>query len=94
VFRQREHGMFVGDTLARADEQLPGERMLVQVMAGGRRLAQLDLGLDAARARAAAQLAALHPGVRSLDAPIASYPVRVSERVTGELASLREALRA
>lgn len=93
VFRQRANGVFVSDTLARADEQLPGERMLLQVMAGGQRLGELELGLEAARAHAAAQLAALAPAVRSLEAPIARYPVRVSERIASELACLREALR-
>lgn len=91
VFRRSERGVFAGDTIARSGERLPGEPLLVHVMAQGRRLPDLDGSLAAARARCAEQLAALPLEVRAFEEP-ASYPVNVSDEIVNELARLRQRL--
>jgi nicotinate phosphoribosyltransferase len=84
VWRRSEAGLFAGDVIALAAEDgAPGaEPLLRPAMTGGERA---ETGtLEEARARAAAQRAALAPDHRRLDA--APYPVEVSS----ELDSLRE----
>ncbi|MFO7157108.1 MAG: nicotinate phosphoribosyltransferase [Pseudomonadota bacterium] len=88
VFRRVEGGRFVEDVIARHSEWFPGEPLLVQVMAGGKRL--LREGLPQARRRAREQVAALPPEVRALD-PTAEYPVRFSKRLQQDLEALRQA---
>jgi nicotinate phosphoribosyltransferase len=77
-------GRIEGDVIALADEQVPGERLLVPVMRGGRLLPEARplLDLAAARARARAQLAALGP-----EAVLAEEPVIVA-RPSPRLAAL------
>jgi len=77
VFRRSEGGRFVEDVIASAEESHPGEPLLVQVMAGGRRL-PFDHGLEAARHRCRAQIEALPEGVRALE-PTATFPVRIAD---------------
>lgn len=78
VFRYYEDsGRFQSDTVSLADEALPGESLLVQVIAGGRRISAAP-SLTALRDRAAAQLARLPEHLRSLE-PAPSYGVTIAE---------------
>ena len=88
VFRTIEHGTFASDTIARADETLPGEPLLELVMKNGRRLPAGQRGLASARTHARTQIAALPAALRSLD-PATPYPVHVSPSVLDELETLR-----
>jgi nicotinate phosphoribosyltransferase len=81
VFRAREHGVFVGDTIAKAEEVLPGEPLLVPVMERGRRLSPNNPRLEDARQHVRAQLDAFSPQLRSLEVPGWTYPVRVSQEL-------------
>jgi nicotinate phosphoribosyltransferase len=83
VWRQCEGGRFAGDVIALRDEPPPpgAEPLLERVMANGTRL--FGEPLERARARAAAQRAALSPESRLLDAR--PHPVEVS----AALATLR-----
>ncbi len=78
VFRHYDDGgRFQSDNVSLADEALSGESLLVQVMAGGRRIAAAPL-LTALRDRAADQLARLPEPLRSLEsAP--PYGVTIAE---------------
>lgn len=89
VYRRLDGGTFTGDTLAKPDDQLPGERLLVPVMKDGRRIAENDHGLEAARVRAQQQVNALAPQLRSLYGAHPPYPVEVSAAITSELERLR-----
>lgn len=60
VFRTMENGVMAGDVLGLASEDLPGEPLLRPVMRDGRRVGAPE-PLTQARARAAAQIAALPP---------------------------------
>ena len=91
IFRMRDGGVFAGDTVATAGEQLPGEPLLVPVMERGRRLAPDDL--EDGRRRAGAQLAALPSRLRSLNDARATYPVGVSDVLARALDRAREAAR-
>jgi len=91
VFRASEGDVFAGDEIARFDEVLPGQPLLVPVMIAGRRVPTHDGSLAAARRHARAQLAALPPPLRALDDAAAPYPVHPSERLTADLDRLREA---
>ena len=78
VFRKREaSGMMAGDTVGLAEEVLPGEPLLVQVMRGGELVYDLP-EVRAIAARTAEQLASLPPHLRVLRGR-AEYPVRISE---------------
>src|SRR5690606_17600008 len=65
VFRRVENGGFVEDVVDRHDGAPPGEPLLVQVLAGGRRLP--IGGLADARRRAREQISALPAEIRALD---------------------------
>lgn len=69
-------GVAQGDVLALQDEQVAGEPLLQQVMAGGLRTAPAP-SLAASRERLRQQLAALPALLRELD-PAPAYPVQVS----------------
>jgi nicotinate phosphoribosyltransferase len=86
VWRKTEDGRLAGDLVALADEAAPegAEPLLRAVMQDGVRLGQETL--EAARARAAEQRAALPPEQRLLDAR--PYPVELSP----PLAALRDTL--
>jgi nicotinate phosphoribosyltransferase len=77
-------GEMAGDVIARADEPLGGEPLLVPAMRHGR--IALEESLDEIRARSAAQLAALPDPLRD---PLPSrepkpYPVSYSDRLAAE----------
>jgi nicotinate phosphoribosyltransferase len=82
VWRERDRdGLPVNDTLGLADEDLPGEQLLIPVMEGGRRMPGWKSGLDAARDRAADELRHLPAAMRRLDTDLGPYPVTISERL-------------
>ena len=70
-------GRMRGDILSLDDDRHPGERLVVPAMQAGRRLAPSP-SLDALRARAAANLAALPEPLRRLDDTF-HYPVTPAE---------------
>jgi nicotinate phosphoribosyltransferase len=72
------------DTIALADERLPGRPLLEPVMRGGELVDALP-SLDAIRARAAAGVAALPERVRAIEAPDTLRP-----RLSPRLAELKE----
>jgi nicotinate phosphoribosyltransferase len=79
VFRWRDdRGRIVRDLLTLEADGRDGTPLLVPVMRDGRRLAPSP-PLDAVRAHAAAERAALPEGVRRLDGDGPAYPVTVSE---------------
>ncbi len=59
-------GTLAGDTLGLVTDEMPGQKLLAPVMRAGKILAPADT-LQAARSRAAAQLASLPPTLRELD---------------------------
>jgi nicotinate phosphoribosyltransferase len=77
VFRRETGGRASDDVIARFDEVLEGRPLLECVMRGGRRLSPAG-DLDAARARAAAELATLPERILSLQRADPPYPVSVS----------------
>ena len=77
VFRAQEGGVYVGDTIARADETLAGTPLLHQVMKAGVRTAR-EKPLADIQAYAEEQIAALPPAVRRIAAAKPAYPVSVS----------------
>jgi nicotinate phosphoribosyltransferase len=91
IFREAKEGALPGDVLGRMDEELPGERLLVKVMEGGRRLTNVDGSLSAARRHAARELAACPKALRSLDDTEASYVVRPSPKLERALELFRAA---
>ena len=93
VFREVTDGRFVRDTIARADEDLPGEALLQPVMRAGSRLAAGSVSLEDARIHAAAQIAALADQLRSLTRADPPYPVRVSDGLEALRRACTRALR-
>jgi nicotinate phosphoribosyltransferase len=91
IFREVKEGVFVGDVLGQMDEELPGARLLVKVMEGGRRLESVDGSLSAARRHAASQVATCPTELRSLDDTGASYVVRPSRKLELALERFRAA---
>jgi nicotinate phosphoribosyltransferase len=70
-------GRFAGDTVAQETDPHPGEPLLEQVMADGRRVRALAT-LAEARDRARAQLARLPAALAGLDAARVPYPVEIA----------------
>ncbi len=79
VFRTFRDNCATSDVIARACERRSGQPLLERVMEGGTRVGAGLEGLDAARTRAAEQIARLPAHVRALEPAIPAYPVRVSE---------------
>ncbi len=78
VFRTIDSGVMVGDVIALADEQLPGQPLLVPVMRGGKRLPAGNATLEQARETARRQIEALPPELRALPRAAAPYRVDIS----------------
>jgi nicotinate phosphoribosyltransferase len=90
VFRTRDaEGRFAGDVLGLLHEDCPGEGLLVPVMRGGELIGPQPK-LAEIRERAAAQRAALPPGVRDIHNP-AAYPVSISPGLEALIARLSAA---
>lgn len=99
VYRRRgPGGELARDLIALADEPAPAgaEPLLAQVMRGGARIGPAE-GLDAVRARAAKELAALTPALRDLGEPYDGVDATVPEHepeISPRLAALVEEVRA
>jgi nicotinate phosphoribosyltransferase len=77
--------------IARADEEgLPGRPLLVQVMAGGERLAAGRTTIDQARERARDEIARLPDRLRALAPADPPYPVAVSAGLAAREAEVIE----
>jgi nicotinate phosphoribosyltransferase len=88
VFRRTRHGTMVEDVLAVDDEHLDGRPLLAAAMRDGRIV--LDEDLAALRNRAAADLAVLPSGLRTVGRPPSRpYPVRLSPRLLELTAAVR-----
>jgi nicotinate phosphoribosyltransferase len=87
VWRQRDAaGVWQRDVVARAEEDLPGEPLLEQVLERGRLVRPLP-GLEAARQHCRHQLAQLPAYLRTLEPLAQGYPVAVSPRLQAEARS-------
>ncbi|MCY4529290.1 MAG: nicotinate phosphoribosyltransferase [Chloroflexi bacterium] len=82
VIRRSESDRDTGDTIGRADEDLPGRPLLEPVMRGGERLSS-PAGLAEIRSYAAEQVARLPQSVRGLPGADPPYPVEISSRLRG-----------
>jgi nicotinate phosphoribosyltransferase len=78
VFRLNEGGRAVGDTIARAEERLPGRPLLEKVMENGKRLPAGRRGLARARRRAEEQIAKLPEAVQGIVPAEPPYAVATS----------------
>jgi len=90
VFRLVEGGLAVQDTIARADEALPGTPLLKQVMRAGRRLDEPRPTADI-RAQCLDAIASLPSALRTLE-KAAPYPVAVSGALAEDEREVRERL--
>ena len=79
VWREREAGKTIRDTITTADEEAPGTPLLELVMEDGERTGAGRDGLDDARDRAAEAIASLPDRIRSLEPADPAYPVEVSD---------------
>ena len=82
VFRQSDGDFDTGDTIARADEELPGRPLLEPVVRDGERITPPTHDLAAIRPYAAKQIARLPESVRKLPEADPLYPVHVSPKLT------------
>lgn len=80
--RLDDRGLFRGDIIGLAGEELDGQALLEPRMRGGTRVMNKEEELAAARRRAAEQLASLPAAIRALAPAEAPYPVEVSEALT------------
>ena len=78
VFRVADGDRDTGDTIARADEDLPGRPLLRPVMRNGERLTPPTDDLAETRRYTAEQIARLPESVRGLPEADPPYPVRIS----------------
>jgi nicotinate phosphoribosyltransferase len=92
VFREEIDTVAVKDTIARADEDLPGRPLLVPVMHAGRRLDAGRATLADTRARAAAEINALPSALHTLTPADPAYPVSMSAALRALQADLAREL--
>jgi nicotinate phosphoribosyltransferase len=78
VFRLAQGSQDVGDTIARAEEHLPGRPLLMPVMRGGYRLQAVEVSLPQAQAYAREQVARLPKALLALEKAAEPYPVAIS----------------
>ena len=81
VFRNSENERETGDTIARADEDLPGRPLLETVMRDGVRIIPPTYDLSGIRRYAAEQIARLPETVRGLPEADPPYPVEISAKL-------------
>jgi len=91
-FRETASGKMVRDTLARADESLPGEPQLIPVMRGGERVCENCASLAEAREHARRELDRLPDQYHRLERDGDAYPVAISEGLARDLDSIRNSL--
>jgi nicotinate phosphoribosyltransferase len=88
VFRRIRDSRLAGDTIGRADEQLPGVPLLIPLMLKG--VPQSAATLEESRSRLREQMALLPENLRSLDERGETYPVDFSQTLQQGLDHLRE----
>jgi len=88
VFRRIRDSRFAGDTIGRADEQLPGIPLLRPSMLKG--VPQSAATLDDSRSWLREQMELLPASLRSLEEGGEPYPVRFSQTLEQDLEHLRE----
>jgi nicotinate phosphoribosyltransferase len=81
VFRSRASGKAAGDVIGLRGEHMPGEPLLIPMMAAGKRL-QPPEPLHNCRDRCRAEIAALPEDLLGLTAPDIPYPIDVSSGLT------------
>ena len=81
VFRNADGDRDTGDTIARAEEDLPGRPLLGPVIRDGARLVPPTANLTESRRYAAEQIARLPETVRGLPAADPPYPVEISAKL-------------
>ena len=81
IFRMSDGECDTGDTIARADEDLPGRPLLQQAMRDGNRLIPPTHDLDQTRRYAAEQIARLPQPVRGLPEADPPFPVEISPKL-------------
>ena len=82
VFRRSNGNRDIGDTIARAGEDLPGRPLLAPVMRNGERLTPPTDDLAETRRYAAEQIARLPESVRGLPEADPPYPVEISPELS------------
>jgi nicotinate phosphoribosyltransferase len=92
VFRQFEAGAMMGDVLAAAERDIPGERLLRPVMRNGRRLVEERRTLEDSRTFARQELQRLPAEFRSLETFMPSYPVSIDRSLREKLELLKSSL--
>ncbi|HEX9779889.1 MAG TPA: nicotinate phosphoribosyltransferase [bacterium] len=92
VVRVVRGGVAERDVIGLHGERLEGEPLLATVMAGGRRTAEGAGSVDAARARAARELAGLPERIQDLGRAEPPYPVEVSPGLCTQTERLRASL--
>jgi nicotinate phosphoribosyltransferase len=91
-FRETASGKMVRDTLARADEHLPGEPQLIPVMRGGERVGANCASLGEAREHARRELERLPDQYHRLEQGGEAYPVAISDALARDLETIRNSL--
>nr|VFJ71553.1 MAG: nicotinate phosphoribosyltransferase [Candidatus Kentron sp. FW] len=92
VFRTEKGEKNTGDIIAHADENIPGQPLLVPVMKGGEPLPEGILQLQTARERAADRIARLPEETREITTAGSPYPVEVSAALSKDQERVRERL--
>jgi nicotinate phosphoribosyltransferase len=92
VFRLDEGGRAVGDTIARAEERLPGRPLLEKVLENGKRLPAGRRGLARARRRAKEEVAKLPETVQGIAPAELSYAVTMSAELEAYRREITEGL--
>lgn len=92
VFREAGDS-FSQDTIARAQEQLPGEPLLKEVMQNGKRLPSHQRGIEEIRKYAQQQLKQLPGYVSSLSRNGKSYPAEISDKLANYQKEITEQLK-
>jgi nicotinate phosphoribosyltransferase len=94
VFRAERDGTFLGDVVARQEEDLPGRPLLTTVMRDGRRLPEGTVTLESIREHAAREIASLPARVRSLAPADPPFPVEISRQLLDYQAAVAQRFNA
>ena len=93
IFRNMEDGRMASDIVGAFDEHLPGKKLLVPVMEGGRRLPAGRETLKQVRDRAKLEIERLPVRLLALEKAEHPYPVQISDRLKNELAKVEQCMR-
>lgn len=92
IFRSVRDGLYAGDVIGREGEDLPGDPLLVKVMAHGQRLDSHGRDLDRLREHAADCRRRLPAQIRALAPAAQPYPVTVSPALAEHQRAVREGI--